>query len=421
VSEYGQHQGTVGLFCRCPDELSSVIKSQFYAQYPELAVTRIPDDAFDVPESVQGEPLFRAWMAVAPQLQYLSSNVLIAAGIGLLLVKRWGRTASLGFSIFKIGMFLIELPLYMMFLIAPSVSEMNSTGSEDAAAMLIGMAIGLPVIVFFELFIPILLLVAMQRPKVKAAFQAPVASLTAHAATSSRWPVAGIVLTIAVLAGVAGLIVAPRIFRGAAKTIPGVNSRATTKPKTGEVWFGNKGDEHVMFWGPNSPTVSDQLASHLGLDPSQREAMDQAFQRYFREVKANEDQYTQHLTDENGHQVTTILPLRRILPSLVERFWSELDSVLDGRQLTLGRKVVWLSGGMFESAADGYRVEIWRVGQIKPWYHWKESYPGRANVTPSSEIEPSSGLVLPEKFRRFWKEPGGQDPTSPDRGLESNE
>ncbi len=32
-----------------------------------------------------------------------------------------------------------------------------------------------------------------------------------------------------------------------------------TPPKTGEVWFGNKGDEHVMFWGPNSPRVRSGL------------------------------------------------------------------------------------------------------------------------------------------------------------------
>ena len=161
-----------------------------------------------------------------------------------------------------------------------------------------------------------------------------------------------------------------------------------------------------MFLGPNSPTVSDRLASHLGLDPSQREAMDQAFQKFFREVKANQDQYTQHETDENGHQITTILPLRQILPDLVERFWSELDSVLDGRQLTLGRKVVWLSGGMFESAADGYRIEIWRVGQTNPWYHWKESYPGIKRIpVPGSIDHPSSAAVLPESLRRFWKEP----------------
>ena len=130
------------------------------------------------PESVQGKPLFRAWMAVAPPLQYLASNVLLVAGIGLLLVKRWGRTASLGFSFFKIGMFVIELPLYMTFLIAPLVSEMNATGSEDAAATLMGWAIALPGLVCFELFFPILLLVAMQRPKVKAAFQAQ---------TNHRW------------------------------------------------------------------------------------------------------------------------------------------------------------------------------------------------------------------------------------------
>jgi uncharacterized protein (TIGR03067 family) len=181
-----------------------------------------------------------------------------------------------------------------------------------------------------------------------------------------------------------------------------------TMPKTGERWFGNKGAEKVMFWGPASPTVSDQLAGHLGLDPSQREAMNHAFQMFFREFIALEEQNTRHETDANGHQITTIAPHRQHLPPLVERFWSELDSILDGRQLTQGREVLYLSGGMFELVEYGYRVEIWRVGQINPWYHWKESYPGISSAPPADD-RPSSGPELPERLRRFWKEPRTDD------------
>jgi hypothetical protein len=189
------------------------------------------------------------------------------------------------------------------------------------------------------------------------------------------------------------------------------SGRVPIQPNTDEVWSGNKGEEYVMFWGTDSPTVSDRLANHLGLDPSQRKAMNQAFQTYFHEFRTLEDQNTQHETDANGHQITTIAALRQQLPKLEERFWSELDSALDGRQLTLGRKVVWLRAGMFEASDYNYRVEIWRVGQIHPWYHWRESYPGRANVTPSSEIDPSSGPELPETLRRFWREPTADEGT----------
>jgi hypothetical protein len=73
-----------------------------------------------------------------------------------------------------------------------------------------------------------------------------------------------------------------------------------TQPKTGEQWSGNKGAELVMFWGPSSPTVSDRLASHLGLDPSQREAMNLTFEMYFREFKALEEQNTRHETDASS-------------------------------------------------------------------------------------------------------------------------
>jgi hypothetical protein len=181
-------------------------------------------------------------------------------------------------------------------------------------------------------------------------------------------------------------------------------ARVPTQPKTGEVWSGNKGAEIVMFLGPNSPTVSDRLASYLGLDPAQRAAMDQALGKYVREFRALEDQNTQAKTDENGHQLTTIAPPPQQIAQLAERFWSELDSALDGRQLTLGRKTVGLGMGMFETGDYGYRVEIWRVGQINPWYHWRELDP---SVTDdhADKIKPSSGPALPEKLRRFWKEP----------------
>jgi hypothetical protein len=78
------------------------------------------------------------------------------------------------------------------------------------------------------------------------------------------------------------------------------------------------------------------------------------FQTFFRDYSAIVEQNTQRMTDENGHQITTIaafLPAR--LTQLTDQFWTELDSVLDGRQLTLGRKVVWLNAGMFEPAAYG--------------------------------------------------------------------
>lgn len=191
---------------------------------------------------------------------------------------------------------------------------------------------------------------------------------------------------------------------------PSQPGAALEPPKTGEVWFGNEGGEHVMFWGPNSPTVSDQLARHLGLDPSQRAAMNQAFEMYFREFRALEDQYTAPKEiDETGHQITTIKAFGQQLTKLEERFWSELESALEGRQLTLGRKVVHLRAGMFESGDYGYRIEIWRVGQINPWYHWKASNPG-ISIAPSFDGQrwsaaSSSAPELPEKLGCFWKEP----------------
>ena len=44
--EYGCHQGRVGLYCRFPDHLEEFVKQHLYGAYPDLKITRRPDDVF---------------------------------------------------------------------------------------------------------------------------------------------------------------------------------------------------------------------------------------------------------------------------------------------------------------------------------------------------------------------------------------
>jgi hypothetical protein len=122
------------------------------------------------PRSVLGNAVFRLWTSIAPPLHYLAMNVLLVSGIGLLLMKPWARTASLGFSLFKIGMFIIEVPLYMTFWVVPFLAEARAQGPEAPRLAMAGLIFGLPVVFCFELFYPILLLVVLQRTNVREAF-----------------------------------------------------------------------------------------------------------------------------------------------------------------------------------------------------------------------------------------------------------
>jgi hypothetical protein len=139
-------------------------------------------------------------------------------------------------------------------------------------------------------------LVYFTRPRVVAAFESPGEQHGKFVdwlftGTGAVVGVLSVFAPLALLLGIAALF----NWGDGKKTVDPASARAGSK--TGEEWFGNKGDEHVMFWGPNSPTVSDRLASHLGLNASQREAMNQAFEMYFREFKALEEQNTRRETD----------------------------------------------------------------------------------------------------------------------------
>ena len=354
--------------------------------------------------------LWKVWETVDAVLGFSMAAGMFAASIGLFLWKPWARKLTLGVCVFGLASFVFDAPYLARFALPDAYAEIQQTVIAEGVEPDLQDVVTLStfVLIFGGLFVFGLTcligqLVYFTRPRVVAAFESQGETYGKFV----EWLFTGagaVVGVLSVFGPLALLLGLSALFNqeGGEHSIDSSGNRADSK--TGESWWGNKGEEHVMFWGPNSPTVSDRLADHLGLDPSQREAMNQAFQRLVREFKALEEQNTRHETDENGHQITTIAPLQKQLPQLQERFWSELDSALDGRQLTLGRKTLFLSAGMFNSGELDYRIEIWRVGQINPWYHWKEGNP-LISTAPSANDQPSSGPELPENRRRFWKEP----------------
>lgn len=359
--------------------------------------------------------VWQVWGTVDSVLGFAMAAGMFAASIGLFLWKPWARKLTLGVCVFGLASFVFDAPYLARFALPDAYAEiqqaMAAEGMEpdvaDSMAMLsIVVLVGGLVVVGVAWLIG--QLVYFTRPRVVAAFESP----NEKPSKFLDWLFTGagaVVGVLSVFGPLALLLGLAALFNqeGGEQRVDSSGNRADSK--TGESWWGNKGEGHLMFWGSNCPTVSDQLAQHLGLDPSQREAMNQAFQMFFREFRALEEQNTRHETDENGHQITTIAPLQKQLPQLRERFWSELDSALDGRQLTLGRKTLFLSAGMFNSRDLDYRIEIWRVGQINPWYHWQESSRGTSYGGHSSDGKPLSGPELPEKLRRFWKEPARTD------------
>ncbi len=113
---------------------------------------------------------YAAWTKISLPLGILSCVALMAAGIGLLWLKPWGRKLSIGYAIYAILFGILGTVINFMFLIRPMLEEAarNKQGPEAASA--IGGAIGGGVGGCLGIVYPILLLIFMTRPKLVAAF-----------------------------------------------------------------------------------------------------------------------------------------------------------------------------------------------------------------------------------------------------------
>ena len=111
-------------------------------------------------------PNYIAWMKISLPLGSIVSVILLAAGIGLLLLQNWARIVSIGYGVYAIlagiagGLVMLNICVSMM--------HNNSGGASGMGALfamfgsIFGMVIGL--------VYPILLIIFMTRPKIVAAF-----------------------------------------------------------------------------------------------------------------------------------------------------------------------------------------------------------------------------------------------------------
>ena len=96
----------------------------------------------------------------------------LLAGIGLLMLRPWGRWLSIAYAVFAIISLIVNSLINYYFLLAPMIDKLAALqpGQEKAAAIggIVGMVAGTCVGPIY----PIILLIFMYRPNVKAAFGA---------------------------------------------------------------------------------------------------------------------------------------------------------------------------------------------------------------------------------------------------------
>jgi hypothetical protein len=134
-----------------------------------MTVIKLPSNGLAA--SLHNNPTYVAWSNVSMMMSILGGCVMLVAGIGLLLLKNWGRILSIGYAIYAIIWALIGAGMTFHLAgngIRQSFPQVGQLGVFFAV-------ISVTVVLVFTLTYPILLLIFMVRPNVVAACQGVVA------------------------------------------------------------------------------------------------------------------------------------------------------------------------------------------------------------------------------------------------------
>jgi hypothetical protein len=118
-------------------------------------------------------PGYATYANISMVLGGVLTLVLGLAGIGLLMLRPWGRLLSIAYGVFGIISVIVNAAVNYYFLLAPMIDKQAALppGREKMAAMagIMGMVVGTCLGPVY----PVVLLVFMYRANVKAAFHAP--------------------------------------------------------------------------------------------------------------------------------------------------------------------------------------------------------------------------------------------------------
>jgi hypothetical protein len=142
-----------------------------------FAIPQNPDMPNPVMEIMATNVVYSTFTKVSLGCSAIATLVLIAAGIGLLGMKPWGRMASIGYGIYAIVMGLVGLVINAVYVSMPLMQQASEMQGPEAAGA-IGGAIGGVVGGCIGLVYPALLLFFMTRPNVVQAFEQPQGELT---------------------------------------------------------------------------------------------------------------------------------------------------------------------------------------------------------------------------------------------------
>ncbi len=114
---------------------------------------------------MQESPAYRVFMYVTVPLGLLFTAVLALAGIGLLISKPWGRTATIVYAVYALVMAVVGGVVNGLFLVGPLLEQASATSGPEAMGAA-GGAIGGMAGTCFGMIYPIFQLIFMYRKNV---------------------------------------------------------------------------------------------------------------------------------------------------------------------------------------------------------------------------------------------------------------
>jgi hypothetical protein len=152
-----------GVFMLCGLVVSTVVffipmNAQMTANNPALQL-------------MQDNAVYRTFTQLAVLLGFVATVVQIVAGVGLLTLRPYGRTLSIGCGVYSIVMNLLGTAVNILFVFPALIENANAAGGGPAAAGAWGGVIGGVIGGFGGLIYPGLLLYFMYRPNMVAAFK----------------------------------------------------------------------------------------------------------------------------------------------------------------------------------------------------------------------------------------------------------
>jgi hypothetical protein len=122
-------------------------------------------------ELMANNPTYRLFTQVSTGLGFIASIVLIVGGIGLLQAKSFGRTLSIGYSLYAILAGIVGSIANFVFLVGPLLEQAQVAGAGPEQAGAIGGMVGGVFGGCIGLVYPVLLLIFMFRRNVAEALK----------------------------------------------------------------------------------------------------------------------------------------------------------------------------------------------------------------------------------------------------------